>query len=563
MNRRSFIKDTSVIIGLGALNVITRGFAQTYDFDLIIKNGLIIDGDGGDGYRADLGLRGDLIAAIGTLREKSAYRTIDAEGLVVAPGFIDIHSHSEDTLLVNPRAESKIRQGVTTEIVGQDGLSVAPLTAEMQSELNERYLSSNGLRVDWSDFQGYFQRLVQTGIGINVGTMVGQGTLRECVIGRDDRPASYADYDRMKQLARISFQQGALGISSGLEYTPGAFASSDELIELCQVMDSFTGLYATHMRSEDNYLLEALDEAIAVARGANVALHIAHLKCMGERNWRKLSDVFEKIAEARRRGVSITFDRYPYTAYNSSLSSLLPVWAREGDIKKMTERLNHSEERTKIRKETLQKIEMIGSWEAVLISSVELEKNRRLLGKRVSEIVGDNGVDPFDFVCKLILEESNGVGICGFAMSEENTARILAHPLCMVASDAAARAPYGALNHSNPHPRTYGTFPRVLGKYVREDYLLSLPAAIRKMTAMPANRLGLKKRGRIAPDFFADLIIFDSAKIRDTATYTNPHSYPEGIAYVLVNGKVVVEANEHTGKLPGMILGHELFKQNY
>lgn len=555
MNRRSFIKNSTTLIGLGALNVLTKGFAQTYDFDLLIKNGLIVDGTGGDGYRADLGLKDERIAAIGNLREQSAYRIIDAEGLVVAPGFVDIHSHSEDTLLVNPRAESKIRQGVTTEILGQDGFSVAPLTQEMQSELHEHYRSAYGLSVDWNDFQGYFRRLNQSGIAVNVATMVGQGTLRQCVLGRDDRPASFADYNRMKELVRAAFRQGAFGISSGLEYTPGAFASSDELIELCSMMDSISGIYATHIRNEDNYVLQALDEAIAVARGANVALHISHLKCMGERNWDKLDDVFEKIAEARRRGVSISFDRYPYTAYNTSLSSLLPIWAREGDIKKIAERLNHSEERSKIRKETLQKVEMIGSWEAVLISSVELEKNRPLLGKRVSEIVGDNGIDPFDFICKLIIEENNGVSMCGFAMSEENTARILAHPLCMAASDASARAPYGPLSLSNAHPRTYGTFPRVLGKYVREDGILTLPEAIRKMTSFPANRLGLKKRGRIDQDFFADLVLFDSAKIRDTATYTSPHSYPEGIAYVLVNGKVVVERNEHTGELAGKVLG--------
>jgi N-acyl-D-amino-acid deacylase len=346
-----------------------------------------------------------------------------------------------------------------------------------------------------------------------------------------------------------------MGFSSGLEYTPGAFASSDELIELCSVMDPLSGIYATHMRNEDSYILEALDEAIAVARGANVTLHIAHLKCLGERNWGKLDEVFERISEARRRGVSITFDRYPYTAYNTSLSSLLPVWAREGDIKKIAERLNHSQHRTKIRSESLQKVEMIGSWNAVLISSVELEKNRALLGKTVSEIVGTSGTDPFDFVCDLIIEESNGVGMCGFGMSENNTARILSHPLCMVASDASARAPYGPLSLSNPHPRTYGTFPRVLAKYVRGDGVISLPEAVRKMTFFPATRLGLKKRGRIAPEYFADLVIFDSANVRDTATYSSPHSYPEGMAYVLVNGRVVVDGGEHTGELAGRILG--------
>ncbi len=554
MNRRLFLKNTTCIIGFGAFSAITKGFGQTYDFDIVIKNGLLIDGTGADGYHADIGLKGEYIAALGNLRDHRAYRVIDAAGRVVTPGFIDVHCHSEAELLVNPRSESKIRQGVTTEVLGQDGNSIAPLTAEMQTKLNDVYRSSYGLTADWHDLRGYFNRLSQTGIAVNVGSLVGQGTLREYVIGLEDRPATFAEFSRMKELVSIALQQGALGISSGLEYTPGAFASSEELIELCKVMKFLDGVYVTHMRDEDDYVLEALDEAIEVARGANIGLHVSHLKVMGRRNWQKLEAIFEKIQRARSKGLSVTMDRYPYTAYNTNLSSLFPVWAREGDINKLTERLKNPVYRAKIKKETLDKVEMIGSWEAVLISSVELEKNRYLLGKRLSEMIGSNGTGPFDFVCQLIIEENNSVAMCGFAMSEQNTARILAHPLCMVASDAAARAPYGLLSQSNPHPRSYGTFPRVLAKYVRADQVLSLPNAIRKMTAFPATRFGLRARGKIQPDFFADLVIFDSAKIQDLATYTNPHQYPEGIDYVMVNGKVVVEQQNHTGELPGKIL---------
>jgi N-acyl-D-amino-acid deacylase len=557
MDRRTFIKkagSAGMVFGFGGFGLISNACRQDYDFDLVLTGGHLLDGTGRESFQADIGIKGNRIMTLSALQGFTAYRVLEVSGLTVSPGFIDVHSHSEDELLVNPRAESKIRQGVTTEILGPDGESIAPLNQEMQAKLSQRFHDKYGFGVDWLDFDGYFQRLAQGGTAVNVASMVGQGTLREYVLGNSDRAASAEEINRMKELATMALKQGAFGISSGLEYTPGAFASTEEIIELCTVMQGTAGLYATHMRDEDDEVLEALEEAMAIARGAGVGLHISHLKTMGQRNWSKLDGIFARIDIAQSQGLAVTMDRYPYIAYNTGLDSLLPIWSREGGNEKLMARLQDPELLPRIKSETLKKVDMIGSWDSVMIASVELEKNRPLQGKTVAEIAKQTRQDPFDFVRSLIIEEKNRVDMSGFAMSEENTARILAHPLSMIASDASAKAPYGPLSHSKPHPRTYGTFPRVLSKYVREDKVLSLPEAIRKMTSLPAARFGLKNRGRVAKNFMADLVVFDPDKIKDKATFSDPHQYPEGVEYVLVNGKVVIERGEHTGELPGMIL---------
>ncbi len=555
MHRRNFIKTTSTIIGYGLFNPISKIYPSQDSFDLIIKDGFIVDGSGQKGYYGDIGIVGNIIAGTGNLTGYKAARFINADGLVVSPGFIDVHSHSDDELLVNPRAESKIQQGVTTEIVGQDGKSIAPLSVEMQEALNAQYSGSYGIRVDWTNFSGYFKRLNQKGIAVNLATMLGQGTLREYIIGTENRAATVSEVNSMQQLFRAALKEGVLGISSGLEYTPGAFASSEELIQICKAMDYTSGIYATHMRDEADFVLEALDEAIAVAQDASIDLHISHLKCTGKRNWRKLNTVFQRIQDARRRGVSITMDRYPYLAYNSNLSSILPVWAKAGTHSEFIARLNDPAVLPRIKEETIAQVKMIGSWDALMVTSVNRSKNKHLVGRRISEISGSNGHrDEFEFVRKLIIEEDNGVDMCGFAMSQANTTKILSHPRCMVASDASARAPYGALNYSNPHPRTYGTFPKFISEYVREKKLVPLPEAIRKMTSLPASRFGLKRRGKIMENYYGDLVIFDLDNIKDKATFTDSHQYPDGIHFVLVNGVVVVEKKSHTGRLPGKIL---------
>jgi N-acyl-D-amino-acid deacylase len=522
------------------------------DFDLVLSGGLVVDGSGGQPFEADVGIKEDRIVAVGDLSQKRADRRIDVRGLVVAPGFIDLHSHSDIAFLVNPRAESKVRQGVTTEVLGVDGGSVAPLTEEMRLRRQETADRRYGLQLDWTDFDGYFRRLGQQGVAVNVVTLVGQGTVREYVIGMEGRTASTAEIVQMQELVRQAMAQGVWGLSSGLEYTPGSFASTEEIIALSRTMTG-EGVYATHIRSEDERLLEALDEAIHIAKSAGVGLQVSHLKVSGRHNWPKIDEVFNSLQKAQEDGLSVNCDRYPYIAYSTGLASLFPLWSREGGTDAFVARLQDPEQIPRIREDVLEKINMLGSWDAVMISGLDQPQNQGYVGKRISEIAAERKVDPFEFLRELLIEEKQG-GMVGFAMSEENTARILAHSLTIVASDGSALATYGPLSRGNPHPRSYGTFPRVLAKYVREDKVLTLPEAVKKMTSMPAQRLGLPQRGRLAVGYVADITVFDADRVRDRATWTDPHQYPVGIQYVLVNGRLVVEDSEHTGQLPGRLL---------
>lgn len=530
MKRRTFIKS-GFLFGLGGFSAVTQSCRKSYDFDLVVRGGAVLDGTGRAVRAADIGVVGARIKAIGQLAAFSACRVIAAAGLTVAPGFIDVHSHSGEPLLINPKAESKIRQGVTTEILGQDGDSFRP-----------------------DEFNLKFKKYEENGIAVNVASMVGQGTIREVVMAMTDRAATAEEIRRMQALVATALRQGAVGVSSGLEYTPGGFASTAEITELCRVMRGTHGLYATHMRNEDDRVVEAVKEAIAIARDAGIGLQISHLKCQGQRNWGKLDTIFTLIAQAQSAGVSVTMDRYPYVAFSTGLSNLMPLWSREGGTEKFIERLQDAVPLEKIKAHTLAKIEQLGSWDSVMITSVKLEKNKPLQGKTVAEIVQETGDNPFQFVKNLIIEEGNKVSMVGFGMGEENTARILAHPDCMPASDGSARATYGPLSEGNPHPRSYGTFPRFLGKYVREQNIVPLPEAIRKITSLPAQRFGFPDRGQISENFMADLVVFDASKIIDKATFSNPHQYPAGIPFVIVNGEVVIEESEHTGALPGRVL---------
>ncbi len=482
-------------------------------------------------FVADVGILEDRIQAVGELNDVPAARTIDVSGLAVAPGFIDVHTHSEDELRTNPRAESKIRQGVTTEILGLDGGSFDP------RELGE------GL-----------EELVRAGVAVNIASLVGQGKIRGLAMGMTDRDASADEIDAMRRLAQVALQQGALGISSGLEYTPGGFASTEELTALCSSMSGTPGVYATHLRNEDDRVAEAVAEAIAIAEGAGTGLHISHLKCQGERNWRKRDRIFTLIEAAETRGVSVTMDRYPYVAYATGLSSLMPLWSRAGGTETFLARLQDPAAWPRIREAVEEKVALLGSWEAVLITSVTRDENKRFEGRTIAAIVESEASDAAVFCRNLIVEENNRVQMVGFGMNEENTTRILAHPNCMPASDGSALADYGALKKGNPHPRSYGTFPRVLARYVREREAMTLEEAIRKMTRLPAERFGLAGRGRIAEGFFADLVAFDPGAVEDKATYDDPHRYAVGIDYVLVNGQVVLKGTEHSGALPGMAL---------
>jgi N-acyl-D-amino-acid deacylase len=526
MNRRSFLKAT---VGAGLVGA-RKVFSQQ-SFDLLLRGGMLIDGTGAAARRADVGVVGSRIAAVGDLSDATAARSLDVSGLTVTPGFIDVHTHSEDELVTNPKAESKIRQGVTTEILGMDGGSYEPAV-----------------------FADKLAELESSGIAVNAGSFVGQGTLRGLVMAMSDDEATPAEIEQMQLHAAAALRQGAMGISSGLEYTPGGFANAQEIGELCKVMAGSDGLYATHMRNEDDRVVGAVEEAITIAQRGGVGLHISHLKCQGERNYGKVDAIFSLIDNAEARGVSVTFDRYPYIAYATGLANMMPLWSREGGTGMFIERLQNPETWRRIRQATEDKIGLLGSWDTVMITSVTLEKNKSLQGKTIADIVADTGDDPFTYARDLIIEENNRVQMVGFGMEEETTARILAHPKCMPASDGSSLATYGALSSGNPHPRSYGTFARVLSKYVRDMKIMSLEESIRKMTSLPAERFGLAERGRLAEGYYADVAVFDPATVEDKATFAKPHQYATGFEAVVVNGKLVFEGGERSDALPGMVL---------
>lgn len=554
ISRREFIKTgTLVTIAAGTLGTTSSIIARMGNpaFDVLIKNGMILDGSGKPEFPGDIGIKYGKIIALenhGVIDESSSLNIIDAKGLKVSPGFIDIHTHTDTGLFINPNAESKIRQGVTTEAAGQDGSSVAPRKPKVVDEEDD---------VDkrrWESFSDFFELLEENKTAVNFVTFVGQGTLRGYVVGQNDRPATKEEIEQMKRLAIEALEQGVFGISSGLEYTPGSFATTEEITELCKVMKSYGGIYTTHMRNEDARVLEAIEEAIAIGRGAEIPVNLSHLKVQGKANWNKIDSVLNLIESAQSQGIKITFDRYPYTAFSTGLANLFPLWAREGGTERFMQRLEDKNELIKIKEHVLSRVESLSSWDAVLIAGVDKSENKQYEGMTIEQIVNASGEDPFEFTRRLLIDENGRVSMCGFGMSEENTKRILAHPSCMVASDGSARATYGELSKGNPHPRSYGTFPRVLGRYVRENKIVTLPEAIRKMTLLPAETLGISDRGKIAPGLFADIVCFNFDNVIDKADYVKPHQYPVGIEYVLVNGEVVIKNGEHTGKLPGKIL---------
>ncbi|MDZ7266247.1 MAG: D-aminoacylase [candidate division KSB1 bacterium] len=551
-SRREFLQ-TGLAGALATTPLLAAACAPWYEFDLLLIGGLLYDGSGRDGMRSDLGVQNGRITAIGDLRDRSAKHKLDVSGLAVAPGFIDFHSHSDEELLLGGEAQSKIRQGVTTEILGQDGDSLAPLNEKMRAELHAELSKRFGLTVDWQDFTGYFRRLQAGGLISNAASMVGQGTLRQLVVGLEDRPATPEEIAQMQTLLRTALQQGACGISSGLEYTPGSFASTEEIIALCRTATGRT-IYSTHMRNEDDTLLEAVAEAIRIAQEAGVALNISHIKASGHQNWHKQPEMLAMLAAARQAGLRVTCDRYPYTAYATGLSSLFPLWARAGGNEAFLQRLQDAETRAQLRPLVQYEADKIGGWQSVMISSLPNHPRRREYeGMNLAELAR-SGADPFDLLVQFLLIEKGGGGMVGFAMPEEDTARLLADPYCMPASDGAALAEQGVLHSGHPHPRSYGTFPRVLGKYVREQGIMTLGEAVRKLTALPAQTLRLAERGMLKPGYWADVVAFDPQTVADRATWSQPHQYPAGIPFVVVNGQLVIDREKFTGALAGRVL---------
>ncbi len=547
--RRDFIK----IAGLSGI-ALSVGCRVTQPLSCIIRQGLIFDGTGKDGVVADIGIRGDQIVAIGNLAQAKADKVIEAQGKVVAPGFIDIHSHTDIELLVNPLAESKIQQGITTELCGNCGSSYFPMNEEDRVSASASLTEQYGIAVDWTTLAGFFERLEKQGIGINYATLTGHGDLRARVVGKMDVQPSPEQLSEMKRVLIETLEQGSFGLSTGLEYAPGSYAKTEELVELCREVQKRGGLYATHTRNEDAEIISAIEEALQIARDAQVRTEISHLKACYEPSWGLLEPALELINRARDNGLSVQADRYPYTAFSTGLSAYLPLWARQGSTTEILQRLQDKLERAKIQEHAESRGKLIGGWKNVVISSIVSEKNRYWMGRSIEEAALEAGKDPFDFIAWLLTEEECRVGIVGFAMTEENLAKVLTQPWVSIGSDGSAVAPSGPLSKNKPHPRAYGTFPRVLGLYCREKRLFPLAEVIHKMTWLPAEFIGLKQRGKIAEGFFADLVIFSSETIIDQATYVDPHQFPVGIDQVFVNGQIVVQQQEHTRATPGKVL---------
>ena len=514
-----------------------------------MRGGTIFDGSGGPPRSGDVAVSGDRIVEVGRVSGAAAAE-IDAQGMAVAPGFVDIHSHADLSLLVNSAAESRVRQGVTVEVVGQDGSSVGPWGDAAFESTRDRYRRSYSVEIDFRDPGGFLDRIDRERPAVSVATMVGHGTVRGRIMGGADRPATPSELDQMRALVRQALAQGAVGLSTGLEYTPGSFAALDELTALAGELRGTPYPYASHMRNEDDRLLAALEEALHVGRVAGVPVQVSHLKAQGERNYWKADAALSAIEAARAAGVDAHFDRYPYTAYATGLSNLFPASARAGGGARFLERLADPSQSPALERACREKIALLGSWNAVQVVGVG-GGDARAQGRRLGELAEELREDPYDLTVRLLRESGGSAGMIGFGMSEENTERLLAHPLGMVCSDGGAYAPYGPLSASSPHPRGYGSFPRVLGRYVRERGAMTLEAAVHKMTGLPASKLALADRGLIRPGAIADLVVFDPDQIGDRATFEQPHQYPAGVHHVVVCGVHTIRDGEQTGQRGG------------
>jgi dihydroorotase/N-acyl-D-amino-acid deacylase len=533
--------------------------ASPPQYDLLIKNGLVIDGSGRLGFVADVGIMGDRIASIGKLKNARGAREIDATGMVVAPGFIDMLGQSETYLLIDPRAMSKVMMGVTTEVTGE-GESIAPVNDRLikeQEDFNRRYK----LTIDWRTLGEYFKRLEKQGSGVNLATFVGATQVREYVVGFDNRPPTPAELEKMKQLVADAMKDGALGVSTSLQYVPARFAKTDEIVELAKVAHQYGGIYATHQRSEANALDESLAEVFEIARRAQIPVEIWHLKTAYKKNWGRMPEVLAKIKSARAEGLDITADIYPYIAGSTSLSACLPPWALEGGTEKMLARLKDARVRRQLKQEiTTDSKEWeniyLGSGGApgVLIGSVVNRDLEAMQGKRVSQIAEEQHKDPLDALFDLILADHGQTGAIYFMMSEDDMRAAMRAPFVSFCTDSGARANDGPLAGSKSHPRGWGSYPRILGRYVRDEHLLTLAQAIHKMSGMPAKRVGLRERGLLREGYYADVTIFDPKRVLDRATFEMPNQHPDGIEYVIVNGQLEVDKGQRTPALAGQVL---------
>jgi len=518
--------------------------------DLLFAGGRVVDGTGAPWFRADVCVTGDRIAAVGRLGDVKAKRRIDASKLVVAPGFIDMLGQSEDYVLIDPRAASKVTQGITTEVTGEGG-SIAPLNARMIAD-NESW-KAFGLAADWTTLAGYWKAFERARPAINLGTFVGAGGVREMVVGNDDRPASPAELRAMEKAVAQAMEEGALGLSTSLIYTPGRFASTEEIIALAKVAARYGGIYITHQRSEEEEIDKSLDEVFRIARETPIATEIYHLKTAGRAQWGRMPAVLKRIEQARAEGLDITADQYPYAASSNNLTASLPVWVREGGRDKMLARLADPQQRAKAKADHLADDPhwTDGGPSRILITSVLNPELRRYEGKTIDEIAKAEAKDPYDALMDLVVADRGNTGRVTFSMSEDDVRTALKHPLVSFCTDSGARATDGPLSRDKSHPRAWGSATRILGTYVREEKLLPLEEAIRKMTSLPASRVGLADRGILRAGMAADLVAFDPLTVRDRATFAEPSQYSEGVPYVAVNGRLVVDEGRLTDARPG------------
>ncbi|MDP2321503.1 MAG: D-aminoacylase [Acidobacteriota bacterium] len=548
----------SLLCSAVAILVLAACATPEPQYDILIRNGRVIDGAGTPGVDASLAIRGDRVVAIGPLADATARETIDATGLVVAPGFINMLSWADEPLLLDGRSQGNVRQGVTLEVFGE-GWSMGPLNERMKTE----QLAGQGdlkFPIDWTTLGEYLDGLIRKGVSTNVASFVGATTLRIHEIGHEDRDPTAEELERMKELVRQAMREGALGVGSSLIYAPAFYAKTPELVELARAAGESGGMYISHMRSEGSRLLEAIDELIQIARDAGVPAEIYHLKAAGRENWDKTDAAIARIEAARREGLRITADVYTYPAGATGLNATMPPWVQEGGHDRWVSRLRDPATRARVMKEmTTPTTEwenfFVGAGpDGILLSGFKTEALKPLTGQTLAQVAKASGTSPEETAINLVIEDGSRVEAVYFLMSEDNLRKKLRLPWVSFGSDSGSMAPEGVFLRSNPHPRAYGNFARWLGRYVRDEKLVPLEEAIRRMTSMPAEHLSIKERGRLAEGHFADVVVFDPARIQDHATFEQPHQYATGVVHVLVNGTPVLRAGEHTGATPGRVV---------
>ncbi|MDX2301654.1 MAG: D-aminoacylase [Microscillaceae bacterium] len=536
-------------------------------YDLIIRGGMIYDGSGNQPFLGDIALNGDTIAAVGDLKNALADQEIDAQGKAIAPGFINMLSWASISLLADGKSQSDIRQGVTLEVMGE-GSSMGPLNPAMKKDLQENQ-GDIRFEVNWNTLGEYLTHLEKKGISTNVASFLGATTLRVYTVGYEDRPPTQAELDTMHRLIRQAMEEGALGIGSSLIYAPAFYAKTDELIEMCKIAAPYNGMYITHMRSEGNQLLESVDEVIQIAQKSGIRAEIYHLKAAGTDNWNKLNQVIAKIDSARRAGLQISTNMYNYTAGSTGLNASMPPWVQEGGFAKWAERLKDPQIRKKLVQEMRKSAQdwenlmhAAGSPENILLVGFKNDSLKYLTGKTLAEVARIRKTSPEETAMDLVIQDGSRVNTVYFMMSEENVKKQIALPWMSFGSDAGSMAAEGNFIKSNTHPRTYGNFARLLGKYVREEKVISLEEAIHKLTSLPASNLKIARRGALKVGYFADLVIFDPNTIQDHSTYEKPHQYASGMIHVFVNGVQVLKNGEHTGAKPGRFVKGPGYKSN-